>query len=176
MSATHSKTDVVGRLRSRFLCSSLGQHHLSVREWDESKQMRELVSRCPRGPRSGADVGREVLAGEGGVGGDEVGGGALEDDPAGAGAEVEPRSRAASASPWLDLTSFEHYVWFSFAVVVARHGAGLRGACSAHRSLHKRADLCLFSVGPLLQRKRGRPHGAFVEVRLVAEAERRVPR
>src|SRR6266511_702827 len=33
---------------------------------DESKQMRELVSRCPRGPRSGADVGREVLAGEGG--------------------------------------------------------------------------------------------------------------
>src|SRR5665647_3767252 len=51
-----------------------------------------------RGPRvarvrSGADVGREVLAGEGGAGGDEVGGGALEDDPAavvaGAGAEVD---------------------------------------------------------------------------------------
>src|ERR671913_91283 len=42
-------------------------------------------------PRSGADVGREVLAGEGRAGGDEVGGGALEDDPAavvaGAGAE-----------------------------------------------------------------------------------------
>src|SRR5215208_1319167 len=77
----------------RFLCSSLGQHHLSVGEWDESKQMRELVSRCPRGPRSGADVGREVLAGEGGAGGDEVGGCALEDDPAavvaGAGAEVD---------------------------------------------------------------------------------------
>ena len=40
-----------------------------------------------------ADVGREVLAGEGGAGGDEVGGGALEDDPAavvaGAGAEVD---------------------------------------------------------------------------------------
>src|SRR3954454_21237509 len=34
------------------------------------------------GPRSGADVGGEVLAGEGGSGGDEVGGGALEDDPA----------------------------------------------------------------------------------------------
>src|SRR5664280_212823 len=51
------------------------------------------VSRCPRGPRSGADVGREVLAGEGGAGGDEVGGCALEDDPAtvvaGAGAEVD---------------------------------------------------------------------------------------
>ena len=55
--------------------------------------MRELVSRCPRGPRSGADVGREVLAGEGGAGGDEAGGRALEDDPAavvpGAGAEVD---------------------------------------------------------------------------------------
>jgi hypothetical protein len=36
----------------------------------------------PRGPRSGVDVGREVLAGEGGAGGDEVGGCALEDDPA----------------------------------------------------------------------------------------------
>src|ERR671934_986870 len=45
------------------------------------------------GSRSGADVGREVLAGEGGAGGDEVGGGGLEDDPAavvaGAGAEVD---------------------------------------------------------------------------------------
>jgi hypothetical protein len=59
-----------------------------------------------------------VLPGEGGAGGDEVGGCALEDVPAavvaGAGAEVEPPSR--SASPWLDLSSFEHYVWFSFAV------------------------------------------------------------
>src|SRR6266700_6404038 len=59
----------------------------------ESKQVRELVSRCPRGPRSGADVGREVLAGEGGAGGDEVGGCALEDDPpavvSGAGPEVD---------------------------------------------------------------------------------------
>ena len=44
--------------------------------------MRELVSRCLRGPRSDADVGREVLASEGGTGGDEVGGCALEDDPA----------------------------------------------------------------------------------------------
>src|SRR5918999_1612844 len=43
--------------------------------------------------RSRADVSREVLAGEGRSGGDEVGGGALEDDPAavvaGAGAEVD---------------------------------------------------------------------------------------
>src|SRR5215207_3110816 len=60
-----ASTTRIQRLRSRFLCSSLGQHHLAVREWDESKQMRELVSRCPRGPRSGAAVGREVLAGEG---------------------------------------------------------------------------------------------------------------
>src|SRR5215207_3633875 len=58
-----ASTTRIRRLRSRFLCSSLGQHHLAVREWDESKRMRELVSRCPRGPRSGADVGREVLAG-----------------------------------------------------------------------------------------------------------------
>src|SRR5690348_12337298 len=43
--------------------------------------------------RSGADVGRETLAGERGAGGHEVEGGALEDDPAavvaGAGAEVD---------------------------------------------------------------------------------------
>ncbi len=37
--------------------------------------MRALVSRCPREPRSGADLGREVLAGAGGAGGDEGGGG-----------------------------------------------------------------------------------------------------
>src|SRR5215218_5940102 len=49
------------------------------------------------------------------------------------------------------------------------------GAGSAHRSLHERADLCLFGGSQLLQREGGRPHGAFVEVRLVAEAERRVP-
>src|SRR5215468_9894339 len=44
-------------------------------------------------PRSAADVGREVLAGESGARGDEAGGCALEDDPAavvaGAGAEVD---------------------------------------------------------------------------------------
>ena len=64
---------------------------------NESKRMRELVSRCPRGPRSSADLGREVRTGEGGAGGDEVGGCALEVDPAaavadaGAGAEVDHR-------------------------------------------------------------------------------------
>src|SRR5262245_26128259 len=49
--------------------------------------------RVTRGPPSGADVGRQVLAGEGGTGGDEIGWCALEDDPAavaaGAGAEVD---------------------------------------------------------------------------------------
>ena len=57
-----------------------------------------------------------MLAGEGGASGDEVGGCALEDVLAAvvAGAEVDPPSR--SASPWLDLSSFEHYVWFSFGV------------------------------------------------------------
>lgn len=38
--------------------------------------------RLRRGPRSGADVGGQVLAGEGGPGGHEVGRCALEDDPA----------------------------------------------------------------------------------------------
>ena len=47
---------------------------------------------------------------------------------------------------------------------------------SAHGFLHERADPCLFGRGQLLQREGGRPHGAFVEVRLVQEAERRVPR
>src|SRR5262249_26038296 len=47
---------------------------------------------------------------------------------------------------------------------------------SAHRSLHERDDPCLSGGGQLLQREGGRPHGAFVEARLVAEAERRVPR
>src|SRR5215218_8458185 len=47
---------------------------------------------------------------------------------------------------------------------------------SAHRFLHELADLCLFGGGQLLQRKVGWPHGAFVEVRRVVEAERRVPR
>ena len=44
--------------------------------------MSELVLRCARGPRSGADVGREELVGEVGAGANEAGGGALEDDPA----------------------------------------------------------------------------------------------
>src|SRR5215218_8985995 len=54
--------------------------------------------------------------------------------------------------------------------------SGAQELGSAHRSLHERADLCLLGGGQLLQREGGRPHGAFVEVRLVAEAERRVPR
>ena len=49
--------------------------------------------RLARLSRSGADVGREVFAGQSGAAGDEVGGCALEDDPAavvaGAGAEVD---------------------------------------------------------------------------------------
>src|SRR5437868_8019888 len=47
---------------------------------------------------------------------------------------------------------------------------------SAHRLLHQRADPCLCGGSQLRQREGGRPHGAFVEVRLVQEAERRVPR
>src|ERR1700681_5113385 len=47
---------------------------------------------------------------------------------------------------------------------------------SAHRFLHERGDPCLFGGGQLLQREGDRPQGAFVEVRLVAEAQRWVPR
>src|SRR2546425_11737937 len=50
-----------------------------------------------------------------------------------------------------------------------------RDQSSAHRFLHERADPCLFGGGQLLQRESDGPHGTFVEVRLVAEAERRVP-
>src|SRR5438094_336292 len=52
----------------------------------------------------------------------------------------------------------------------------LAESISAHRFPHERADPCLFGGGQLLQREGGRPHVAFVEVRLVAEADRRVPR
>src|SRR5262249_4829463 len=51
-----------------------------------------------------------------------------------------------------------------------------RTPVSAHRFLHERADPCFFGGSQLFQREGGRPHGAFVEVRLVQEAERRVPR
>src|SRR2546427_8493842 len=45
----------------------------------------------------------------------------------------------------------------------------------AYRLLHVYADPCLFGGRQLLQREGDGPHGTFVEVRLVAEAERRVP-
>src|SRR5205085_8662604 len=47
---------------------------------------------------------------------------------------------------------------------------------SAHCFLQERANPCLVGGGQFLQREGGRPHVAFVEVRLVAEAERCVPR
>src|SRR2546426_5146018 len=46
----------------------------------------------------------------------------------------------------------------------------------AHRFLHERGDPCLFGGSQPLQREGVGPHIAFVEVRLVAEAERRIPR
>src|SRR3989454_3614113 len=55
-------------------------------------------------------------------------------------------------------------------------GRGLVASTSlAHRFLHERGDPCLFGGSQPLQREGDRPHGPFVEVRLVAEAERRVP-
>src|SRR5205807_6158197 len=46
---------------------------------------------------------------------------------------------------------------------------------SARRLLHERANLRLIGCGQLLQREGDRPHGAFVELRTVVEAEHRVP-
>src|SRR5262245_60101099 len=47
---------------------------------------------------------------------------------------------------------------------------------SAHCFLHERRDLLLLGGGQLREGVRGGPHGALVEVRLITEAERRVPR
>src|SRR5207247_3617850 len=52
----------------------------------------------------------------------------------------------------------------------------VKATSSTHRFFHERADPCFGGAGQLLQGEGDRPHGAFVEVRLVAEAERRVPR
>src|SRR6204780_292311 len=75
------------RRRARSLrCWAAASLLVTARSW-------HIRSRSPQGPRSAADVGREVLAGDGGAGGDELGGRALEDDPAavvaGAGAEID---------------------------------------------------------------------------------------
>src|SRR5664279_2236638 len=55
--------------------------------------MEEVLSRCPRGPESGANAGREMFAGEGGAGIDECPRCSFKNDPAavvaGAGAEVD---------------------------------------------------------------------------------------
>ena len=45
---------------------------------------------------------------------------------------------------------------------------------SAHGFLHERGDLRLFGGGQLRHREGNWPHGAFIEVRFVLEAERRV--
>src|ERR1019366_9046035 len=59
----------------------------------QAKRRRMIRTEPPSRPASGADVGRQVLAGECGTGGGEVGGCALEDDPtavvAGPRAEVD---------------------------------------------------------------------------------------
>src|ERR1700687_4892465 len=57
-----------------------------------------------------------------------------------------------------------------------RRPAQWRAQSSTHRFRHERADPCLVGGGQLLQREGDRPQGAFVEVRLVAEGERGVPR
>src|ERR1051325_6282730 len=52
----------------------------------------------------------------------------------------------------------------------------LESTLSTHRFLHERADLCLFGSSQLVQRESDWPHSTVVEVRSVAEAERRISR
>src|SRR5262249_14886487 len=67
------------------------------------------------------------------------------------------------------------YGWLTDASWTASEGRATERA-SAHRLLHQRGDLRLVGRRELPQRVRGRPHPALIEVRLVAEPERRVPR
>src|SRR5882762_10358618 len=53
--------------------------------------------------------------------------------------------------------------------------ASIITSSSAHRFLHERDDLCLGGGGQLRQREGDGPQGAVIELRLVAEPERRVP-
>src|SRR5262245_49485525 len=46
----------------------------------------------------------------------------------------------------------------------------------AHRFLHELRDPCLGDGGQLRQSEARRPHGSFVELRVLVEAERRIPR
>src|SRR5215213_1947995 len=93
------------------------------------------------------------------------------------------KARAASGS-----SCGRKLAWMAMSVLIVSPSVGwgrLRGLRRrrparsdrlAHCPLHERADLRLFGSSQLLQREGGRPHGAFVEVRLVVEAERSVPR
>src|SRR5215204_2021343 len=62
------------------------------------------------------------------------------------------------------------------ASAVTPRGVQRLAQSSAHRFLHERDDPCLFGGGQLSQSEGGRPHGAFVEVRRIVEAEGRIPR
>ena len=83
--------------------------------------MGELILRCPRGPRSGADAGREVLAREGGAGGEEVGGVPL----------------------WLDIGailcywSVQHSLGRALVAVLAGHLTGVEQRANANSSTRR---------------------------------------
>src|SRR5260370_32060054 len=69
-----------------------------------------------------------------------------------------------------------HQLSLSWRSSVAALQARPDGAPSGHGFLHERADPCLVGGGQLLQREGDWPQGAFIEVRAVVEAQRRVPR
>src|SRR5581483_9437669 len=91
------------------------------------------------------------------------------------------RSRSGTSArrrPSTSRTAVDAVAW---CVEHARRGARARSessppSSSAHRPLDEIGDLLFLGPRQPRQRKRGRPHVAVVEVGLVAEAERRVPR
>ena len=81
-------------------------------------------------------------------------------------------AKARSTVVWI----LNHWVQYHMPSTGRQVPANEERRSHVHRSLHERGDPLLVGGSQLLQREGGRPHGAFVEVRLVAEAERRVPR
>src|SRR6266566_1386192 len=83
------------------------------------------------------------------------------------------KSGTAAAAKWREAGRSLRAGRYAKSAVAAELG---EKQSSTHCLLHERADPCLVGGSQLLQREGGRPHLAFVKGRLVAEAERCVPR
>src|SRR5487761_1593255 len=90
--------------------------------------------------------------------------------------------RLFTRAPWPRIRSWLSATWSVGGcrsdLVTMLIGAPSRGRArlSARRHPQECADPRLVNGGQLCQRERGRPHGALVEVRFVAETKRRIPR